>query len=96
MILWLGYCSLPCRLGYGGFENVCKAEELMSEFSKWEQNSIKTSVVLPIVFLVTAIILVIVLSLLQPPPPEVKKKDSSVAAEIEQAAKQEEIDWSNF
>jgi len=68
----------------------------MLEFTEWEQKSIKTNVILPIVFLVAAVILTIILSLLQPPPPEIKKKDAASTSEMEQVATQEEIDWSKF
>jgi hypothetical protein len=68
----------------------------MSDFTKWEQNSIKSNVLLPIVFLVVALILVVGLFVLKPKPPDVEKKDAASALEEETAFEQEDIDWEKF
>lgn len=68
----------------------------MSDFTKWEQNSVKTNVVIPIVFLVVALILIVGLFVLKPKPPEIQKKDAASAAEVESSFEQEEIDWEKF
>jgi len=68
----------------------------MSEFTKWEQNSVKSNVVIPIVFLVVALIFVVGLFVLKPKAPEVQKKDAGSAIEVESSFEQEDIDWEKF
>jgi hypothetical protein len=80
----------------GGANAIDPLEVLMSDFTKWEQNSVKTNVVIPVVFLVVALILIVGLFVLKPKPPEVEKKDAASALEAETAFEQEDIDWEKF
>jgi len=68
----------------------------MEQFTKWEEKSVKTGVIFPIVFLVLGILLIVILASIKTSPIEVKKKDAATAGQVEEQQQSQEIDWKSF